>query len=270
MDEQGMFCTNCGNKLPEGSSFCYKCGAKVGGTAETPSTVPPVARPKGPVRSVWFDIWISLLILWTVLCARGCAEASSAVTGDEMSDPFFAAGAAIGMGMLLFIWFLIVIPLGIFALITKPAVARSKPYWVVYAIAGALALLMMCSPSGPPSSLSYESRSCLFCGGTGRTDCYVCENGVADCPLCVDGRTTNPLTGRTEKCPFCNGKGSDVCTFCNGRGTVVCSFCDGTGLSSRVKPSSQSGKKGEPIAVIEYPGGEIEVYPEDGSKRKRR
>ena len=27
-----MFCANCGNELPEGSAFCPKCGAKVGGT----------------------------------------------------------------------------------------------------------------------------------------------------------------------------------------------------------------------------------------------
>ena len=27
-----MFCTNCGNELPDGSAFCPKCGTKVGGT----------------------------------------------------------------------------------------------------------------------------------------------------------------------------------------------------------------------------------------------
>lgn len=49
---------------------------------------------------------------------------------------------------------------------------------------------------------------CIVCGGT----------GTVDCPLCVNGTVTNPVTGSPEHCSFCNGVGSKTCTFCNGTG----------------------------------------------------
>ncbi len=50
--EQGgveMFCPQCGNQLPDGSRFCGKCGAQIGGAAPAPGapgTGPVVTPPK--------------------------------------------------------------------------------------------------------------------------------------------------------------------------------------------------------------------------------
>ncbi|MCD6282119.1 DUF4352 domain-containing protein [bacterium] len=138
-----MFCAKCGSEAPEGAVFCPKCGTQIGEAGASSHESPKKEKPKAKGRSVWFDIWISALIVWTVLCARGCVEGSVAVTDDVAADPFVAAGAAIGMGLLLVVWFLVVTPLGIFALITRPSESRTKPYWLVYGLAGLLSLLIL-------------------------------------------------------------------------------------------------------------------------------
>lgn len=51
------------------------------------------------------------------------------------------------------------------------------------------------------------------------TTCQICNGkGIVNCPICVNGMVTNPLTGKKETCTFCNGKGTMTCTFCNGTG----------------------------------------------------
>jgi len=51
------------------------------------------------------------------------------------------------------------------------------------------------------------------------TTCMICNGrGQVDCPMCVNGVSTNPLTGRKETCSFCNGQGVTTCTFCDGTG----------------------------------------------------
>lgn len=46
-----MFCTKCGNQMPDGSAFCTKCGAPAGGAAPTAAPAPGTAaspRPGAP------------------------------------------------------------------------------------------------------------------------------------------------------------------------------------------------------------------------------
>lgn len=45
---------------------------------------------------------------------------------------------------------------------------------------------------------SGSSGGCVFCDGSGRTDCAICAND----PFCT----------------FCDGRGDNTCTFCNGTG----------------------------------------------------
>lgn len=81
-------------------------------------------------------------------------------------------------------------------------------------------------------------KHCLFCSLAGliaggiifaiwmdrineniETTCIICDGrGQTDCPICVNGLTTNAVTGSKETCSFCNGKGITTCTFCNGTG----------------------------------------------------
>lgn len=42
-----MFCQNCGEQCPEGSSYCAKCGASLDGTAAPPQTVLAKQRTSG-------------------------------------------------------------------------------------------------------------------------------------------------------------------------------------------------------------------------------
>ena len=47
---------------------------------------------------------------------------------------------------------------------------------------------------------------CLVCDGSGRTECYVCVDGIQE------------FMGERSTCTFCNGAGDTICTFCDGTG----------------------------------------------------
>lgn len=56
--------------------------------------------------------------------------------------------------------------------------------------------------------------------GSRESACFMCDGtGKADCPLCVNGRRRNPVTGREERCSYCGGRGTTTCTYCNGTGS---------------------------------------------------
>jgi len=109
---------------------------------------------------------------------------------------------------------------------------------------------------------------CVYCDGTGKTDCLLCENGRDDCVMCTDGSCdacngaggeTCTLCGGTGvrsygtcigcggtgwedcyscggtgDCSYCGGKGWETCTFCNGRGWNTCTLCNGEGRTMQV------------------------------------
>jgi tetratricopeptide (TPR) repeat protein len=54
-----MFCTNCGNKLPDGSNFCSSCGTKVGNTTEVKQTTSADSVPQA--ATVYFEQGIEYL-----------------------------------------------------------------------------------------------------------------------------------------------------------------------------------------------------------------
>lgn len=54
-----MFCTKCGNRMPDGSKFCTKCGAPMGGEAD-PSSTPPKKKRAGLVAGVAAAVVVAL------------------------------------------------------------------------------------------------------------------------------------------------------------------------------------------------------------------
>lgn len=54
-----MFCTKCGNRMPDGSKFCTKCGAPMGGEAD-PSSTPPKKKRTGLVAGVTAAVVVAL------------------------------------------------------------------------------------------------------------------------------------------------------------------------------------------------------------------
>jgi hypothetical protein len=59
-----MFCTACGAKVPEGSSYCSSCGRTT--RVETPPVVTPPAQPAGPAPSI--PSYLAQSILVTIFC----------------------------------------------------------------------------------------------------------------------------------------------------------------------------------------------------------
>ena len=48
-----MFCTNCGNKIDDGSKFCPDCGAKLTAAEEAPvAESADTAAPAAPMRGM--------------------------------------------------------------------------------------------------------------------------------------------------------------------------------------------------------------------------
>ncbi|GHT83693.1 hypothetical protein FACS1894137_05500 [Spirochaetia bacterium] len=48
-----MFCSNCGERLDDGTKFCFKCGAKVDGSAVDTPVQPVIPQPQTvPVQAV--------------------------------------------------------------------------------------------------------------------------------------------------------------------------------------------------------------------------
>ena len=101
--ESEMFCKNCGNPLEEGSRFCSRCGAKIGGehveTAQRvfhpiPSVQPARPKPKNKSLRIVIAIMIVALcvgagtivaVLWTTLGSiNGSPTADQEIT-NEMS-----------------------------------------------------------------------------------------------------------------------------------------------------------------------------------------
>lgn len=42
-----MYCSNCGEKVPDGAAFCPKCGARVGAPEDSPNAKPETSSAEG-------------------------------------------------------------------------------------------------------------------------------------------------------------------------------------------------------------------------------
>ncbi len=127
---------------------------------------------------------------------------SARTTYDPKGDMVRAAVIGLLLG---------VIGLGVGLIYTASADSDKKVFGrqlIAWSAAGVLALfvLFLTFPSLSPTAPALAE--CVVCNGT----------GIADCPICVNGMASNPLTGMNETCTFCNGVGSTTCTFCNGTG----------------------------------------------------
>jgi len=71
-------------------------------------------------------------------------------------------------------------------------------------------------------------RYCTYCNGDGirpfsdrskaQGDCIFCYgSGLSDCPHCVNGRKLE-IDGTLIDCPHCSARGTTPCTYCNGTG----------------------------------------------------
>ena len=82
-----MFCQKCGNEMAEGSSFCIKCGAKVGETkiqSENSAAATTVAPKK--IKNIFSIIGTILILCIFVLPALGIKNPISNAAGDILAD----------------------------------------------------------------------------------------------------------------------------------------------------------------------------------------
>jgi uncharacterized membrane protein len=84
-----MFFTKCGAEIPEGSSFCPKCGAQI---APTP------AGPAGPTRRRHSDLGGALVIIGGVVAIIGSLAAIPAMLFLSTAGPGFLGGMMGGFG----------------------------------------------------------------------------------------------------------------------------------------------------------------------------
>lgn len=76
-----MFCKSCGNELPDGSTFCTKCGAQQGSSAAGP-------QPSAAKQHNWFrrhKIITALLVV--IVLAIGSSIATGTKKGSSSSSP---------------------------------------------------------------------------------------------------------------------------------------------------------------------------------------
>lgn len=91
-----MFCPHCGNQLPDGSKFCGKCGAQLGGAAPTPGpmtdgavTVTPPKKGLGSRAKLGIIVVVALAVVGAIIfgvvsCVGGNAHASAQSVADSL------------------------------------------------------------------------------------------------------------------------------------------------------------------------------------------
>lgn len=106
-----MFCNKCGAELPEGSSFCLKCGAPVvhetEGTAEIPVITEPTQKndkAKGLKYKLPEIILVALIVFTVILIivsivrtSQGSDINAGSVAITELYNPSLGVGLRLGM-----------------------------------------------------------------------------------------------------------------------------------------------------------------------------
>lgn len=90
------------------------------------------------------------------------------------------------------------------------------------------------------SSTSGEDETCDACSGSGKNNCYYCDDtGYVDCPECDGDDTCKECNGDGydddgSKCDECKGKGTIKCPTCKNEGVIKCDECNGKSCSDCV------------------------------------
>jgi hypothetical protein len=112
-----MFCTNCGNQLPDAAARCLKCGADQGQVA-----VPPIVTGPNPdnylVAAVLLSLcWCTPLGLVALVYAgkgSGAKEAGNTQMATELAEKArLWTWIAFGAGALIWVGYALIVMLGV-------------------------------------------------------------------------------------------------------------------------------------------------------------